>query len=112
MDKVIEKTKKQSKQQCFTFYLLFFSLLQDIIFIHANRDGVCPLFGTHNILSYPDKFADREIWEQLVECQNKENDCTWTDRLRHVEVKIQLSTYYLVNCVTIDLQSKSFEIRF
>ena len=65
-----------------------FSLLQDIMFIHVNRDGVCPLFGTHNTLSYPDKFPDREIWELLVVCENNENGCTWTGRLRHSEAKI------------------------
>ena len=97
--------KIEVNNNAFTFYL-FFSLLQDIIFIRVNRDGVCPLFGTHNTLSYPDKFVDREIWELLVVCENKENGCSWTDRLRHFEVRIQLSTDYLVNCVAIHLQSK------
>ena len=53
---------------------------------------MCPLFGTHNTLSYPDKFADREIWELLVVCENKENGCNWTDRLKQFEVKMPISS--------------------
>ena len=72
---------------------------------------MCPLFGTHNTLSYPDKFADREIWELLAVCENKESGCTWTDRLKHFEVNLLISSGYLVACVTSEF-SESFKLRF
>ena len=54
------------------------------------RNGQCPLFGTHNPTFYPDKFADRQIRQLLVTCENNENGCTWTDTLGNYEV----TTYY------------------
>ena len=51
------------------------------------RNGVCPIFGTHNTTSYPDKFADREIRDLTVTCENKENGCRWSDRLGNYEVR-------------------------
>ena len=58
--------------------------------IVSYRDGVCPIFKTHNTTSYPDKFADREIKDLTIICENKENGCTWRDRLGNYEVKIQV----------------------
>ena len=40
---------------CFCFGKIYINLISVI------RDGVCPLFGSHNIAFYPEKFADREI---------------------------------------------------
>ena len=57
--------------------------------IISYRDGKCPIFGTHNTTFYPDKFADREIKDLTIICENKEDGCTWTDRLGNYEVKIQ-----------------------
>ena len=51
------------------------------------RNGVCPIFGTHNTTSYPDKFADREIRDLTVTCENNKNGCRWSDRLGNYEVR-------------------------
>ena len=58
--------------------------------IFSYRDGVCPIFKTHDTRSYPDKFADREIKDLAIVCENKENGCSWSDRLGNYEVKIQV----------------------
>ena len=50
------------------------------------RNGQCPLFGTHNPTFYPDKFADRQIRQLVVTCENKENGCAWSDTLEKYEV--------------------------
>ena len=60
-----------------------------IIFISFYRDGVCPIFGTHNTSFFTDKYADREIKDLIVICENKENGCAWSDRLGNYEVSIQ-----------------------
>ena len=54
--------------------------------IFMFRDGLCLLFGTHDTTFYPDKFADREIKQLTVICENKENGCTWSDILGNYEV--------------------------
>ena len=50
------------------------------------RDGVCPLFGSHNTAFYRDKFADGEIRQLVVICENKENGCNWCDEFGNYEV--------------------------
>ena len=57
------------------------------LLLFRYRDGICPLFGTHNTTFYADKFADRQIRQLVVACENKENGCTWTDTLGSYEVK-------------------------
>ena len=54
--------------------------------ISTFRDGVCPLFGTHDTTFYPDKFADGKIRELTVICENKEHGCSWSDILGNYEV--------------------------
>ena len=66
---------------CFSFGKISYINLISVI-----RDGVCPLFGSHNTAFYPDKFADREIRQLFVICENKENGCNWRDELRNYEV--------------------------
>lgn len=64
----------------------------DISFDHpiiSYRDGKCPIFGTHNTTFYLDKFADREIKDLTIVCENKEDGCTWTDKLGNYEVNIK-----------------------
>ena len=61
-----------------------------IIFISFYRDGICPIFGTHNTTFFTDKYADREIKDLIVICENNENGCAWSDILGNYEVRIQL----------------------
>ena len=37
---------------------------------------------------YPDKFAQREIGQYVVECEYKENGCVWWNRIKDLEVII------------------------
>ena len=57
-----------------------------IYFIY--RSGVCPLSGKYNEKIYPDKFADKEIGEYVVECENKDRGCVWRNRTKDFEVSI------------------------
>ena len=59
-------------------------LLEHLIFFF--RDGVCPIFKSHDITYYPDRFADREIQELIVVCINKKNGCRWSGCLRDLKV--------------------------
>ena len=52
------------------------------------RDGICPIFGTHNTSYFTDKYADREIKDLIVICENNENGCAWSGRLGMYEVRI------------------------
>ena len=38
----------------------------------------------------PDKAADKEIAELKVFCPNKLNGCTWSDRLKYLQVSLFL----------------------
>ena len=41
---------------------------------------------TRDTTYYPDRFADREIKELSVICENKKNGCSWSDELNKFEV--------------------------
>ena len=72
------------------FYMKCNTGLKWVNFISLYRDGICPLFGTHNTSFYPDKFAARQLRQLVVACENKENGCTWNDILGNYEVKNKL----------------------
>ena len=61
----------------------------------SYRNGVRPIFGTHNTTTFPDKFVDREIRDLTVTFENKENGCKWNDRLRIYEVRNVLLLFFL-----------------
>ena len=54
---------------------------------YIHRNGVCSIFGTRQTKFYADKFAEREIKNLTVTCENKENGCRWSDRLGIYEVR-------------------------
>lgn len=61
-------------------------------------NGICPIFKTHDTTHYRDRFAEREIQELKVICPNKENGCTWSDRLRLLGVHLKDCEYRLILC--------------
>ena len=58
----------------------------------------------HSAAYYLDKFADKEIRELKVFCQNKVKGCIWSDRLKFLEVSLffiqqtLIAGLLLVNC--------------
>ena len=82
-------------------------------------NGVCPIFGTHNTATFPDKFADREIRDLTVICENKENGCKWNDRLGNYEVRnalmlcpILLFFVFQFQLVTLRFRSQKWIFNF
>ena len=76
-----------------------FTLTSHLLFIYLYiyffcRNGICPIFKTHSITCYPDKFADREIQALKVICINKKNGCEWSDCLRDLKVCFLLFTLF------------------
>ena len=69
------------------FFRIMFVSVCLIYHTLSYRNGVCPIFGTHNTTTFPDKFADREIRGLTVTCENKESGCKWNGRLANYEVR-------------------------
>lgn len=69
-----------------------------IVYIYSSEvSEVLSLNGADNATYYPDKFADKEIGQFKVFCSNKSNGCTWTGRLKYLEV----SCFWLINFFTV-----------
>ena len=56
-----------------------------------NGNGMSPLSGEYNTQCHPDKFADREIGQIVVECEFK--NCPWRHRIKDLDVSILLDWF-------------------
>ena len=80
------KIKETSCEWCQWKFLCWKYWKFNIVITLFLRDGRCPISGDHNVTYYLDKFADREIGQLIVICRYKVNGCTWSDRLKFLEV--------------------------
>ena len=60
-------------------------------FFHSN--GGCSV-------AHPDKAADKEIANLKVFCPNRVNGCTWSERLKFLQVSLFLVCHSLVSLVS------------
>ena len=58
------------------------------------RNGVSPLSGKYNTLSFADKFADKEIAEISVECEFEKHGCIWRYQIKHYDVSNLLDWFF------------------
>ena len=49
--------------------------------------------------AHPDKAADKEIADLKVFCPNKVNGCTWSERLKFLQVRLFLICHSLISLV-------------
>ena len=62
-----------------------------LTFTFRNGNGKSPLSGEYNTQCYPDKFADREIGQIVLECEFK--DCPWRHRIKDFDVSMLLDCF-------------------
>ena len=48
------------------------------------QKAICPICQTKRYKAFPNKQADREIKDLLVNCKNKERGCEWQGKVNHV----------------------------
>ena len=58
------------------------------------RNGVSPLSGKYNTLSFPDKFADKEIAKIPVKCQFEKHGCIRHYQIKHYDVSNLLDWFF------------------